>query len=704
MDKNKTIVWLQMEYKRAAAMLPLILRRAIILTVVCLIAASIIAFCAKIVWIKDGEGPKLRIGYTAEENVVTNLAVSYVQNMESIQSICSLEAVTEQEGKQLLESGELSALIVLPPNIMNEILSGSNTPATLYLPQKGSGAPSEGGLRTVTELLFEELATAGIGMLGTAQAEIYAVGAVFQELSAEGLQFLYDDINQFNLTTVTGREKLFQTKTLSLTENDTYVVYYGSAFLTVYGLFAGLFFGVFCKRSSLQQTMVAKRIGVGYAAQFVSRCQAGFLLMFVTLLLPFGLLRILLPKLDMSLTIHLTLSGIVGLFLMILFLTVYFMMIYQIVEKRESALVVIGVLAMLQAYLSGCLIPSVLLPHAIATIGKLLPASMVKKGFTMVLTGDAQELQYVVTGLLLWGLLLFLIAVWSMQCDEKRNVNARMHKRRINKKISVPSLGMVLFRRFLHRRSIWLSLFCILVLSAAIMKMEQNAQTQIKVAVYDTSGDFTELLCAYNGLVQFQMYESDAKVRDAVQKGKVECGYILPSMLTDKMTTQKAKREIIVYQDADAVAVPVVNEIIFERIFHQVSFMWFMDYLIQNNSIEQTGMDIEHLKTVITDCFRKEIQGETTFQFEIQRFNTNSQDAENMNASTKSNQTKRTIYPSYLAAIIAVVLCTLQGFWQVIIDLKEQSFYRQNRFVFSMFTLLYPILLGVLCAFLILQK
>ena len=161
--------------------------------------------------------------------------------------------------------------------------------------------------------------------------------------------------------------------------------------------------------------------------------------MFVTLLLPFGLLRILLPKLDMSLTIHLTLSGIVGLFLMILFLTVYFMMIYQLVEKRESALVVIGVLAMLQAYLSGCLIPSVLLPHAIATIGKLLPASMVKKGFTMVLTGDAQELQYVVTGLLLWGLLLFLIAVWSMQCDEKRNVNARMHKSRNNKKNSVPS-------------------------------------------------------------------------------------------------------------------------------------------------------------------------------------------------------------------------------------------------------------------------
>lgn len=97
MNENKTIVWLQMEFKRAAAMLPLILRRAMILTAVCLIVAGMIAFCVKTMWAKHSEEPKLRIGYTAEENMVTNLAVSYVQNMESIQSICSLEAVTEQE-------------------------------------------------------------------------------------------------------------------------------------------------------------------------------------------------------------------------------------------------------------------------------------------------------------------------------------------------------------------------------------------------------------------------------------------------------------------------------------------------------------------------------------------------------------------------------------------------------------------------------
>lgn len=674
-------------------MLPLILRRAMILTAVCLIATGMIAFCVKVVWAKDSEGPKLRIGYTAEENMVTNLAVSYVQNMESIQSICSLEAVTEQEGKQLLESGVLSALIVLPPDVMNEILSGSNTPATLYLPQKDTSGVADGGLRAVGELLFEELATAGMGMLGTAQAEIYVAEEIFQELSAEVLQSLYDDINQFNLKTVTGREKLFQTKTLSLTENDTYVVYYGSAFLTVYGLLAGLFFGAFCKRSSLQQTMVAKRIGVGYAVQFAVRCQVGFLLMFLTLLLPFGLLIVILPRLDKFLTIHLTFPGIIALFFMILFLTVYFMMIYQLVEKRESALVVIGVSAVLQAYLSGCFIPSVLLPQAVVSIGKLLPAAMLKKGFTIVLTGEAQNLEYVVIGILSWGLLLFLVAVWSMKNGEKRNTCVRQKVTARN--ISVPSLGMVLFRRFLHRKSIWLSLLCIFVLSVSIIKVEQNSQAQIRAAVYDVSGAFTELLCAYDGLVQFEMYESDVKVQDAVRKGKVECGYILPATLADEMAAQEAKREIIVYQDSDAVAVPVVNEILFERIFRQVSFTWFVDYITQMEVVGQTEMNAAHVKAVAADCFYKEIEDGTTFRFEVQRLNMESRAPENQ-------QTKRTVYPSYLVAAIAVALCTLQGILQVIMDFRKQNFYRQNRLVVSALTLFYPVLLGVLCAVFIL--
>ncbi len=47
MDKNnKNQIWLQMEYKRAAVMLPLILKRAGIFAAVCLAVAGMLVFCA----------------------------------------------------------------------------------------------------------------------------------------------------------------------------------------------------------------------------------------------------------------------------------------------------------------------------------------------------------------------------------------------------------------------------------------------------------------------------------------------------------------------------------------------------------------------------------------------------------------------------------------------------------------------------------
>ncbi|MDE6942688.1 MAG: ABC transporter permease, partial [Lachnospiraceae bacterium] len=390
-----------MEYKRAAVMLPSILKRAIMLAAVCLAAAGVAVFCAGVLQGDRDEGNRLRVGYTAKADPLTDLAVAYIQNIESIKSFCSLEAVTEQEGRRLLESGELSALIVLPEDVVNEILSGSNTPAVLYLPERHGGAAS-GGLGAVGSVLLEEIASAGMGMLATAQAEIYASDAILHTLSSEyAPESMYDDINRFNLQMAAGREKLFRTRTLSLTENDTYVVYFGSALFTVYVLSAGLFFGKYCKRSSLQQTMADRRVGVCYAAQLLARCLAGSALMAAVLLLPslavFVLNRI--PRADSvpadPIAIAVTWQGMASLFLITGFMTVYFMTIYQIVEKRESALVVTGILAVLQAYLSGCLIPTVLLPDAAAAVGAFLPASMVKRGFTIVLTGDVQSFPYV---------------------------------------------------------------------------------------------------------------------------------------------------------------------------------------------------------------------------------------------------------------------------------------------------------------------
>ena len=670
-------------------MLPSILRKAILLGVVCLAAAGMIAFCAMMMH-RQGDGEaKLKIGYTAPSNQLTDLAVSYVQSMESVQSICSLEAVTASEGKQRLENGELAAWIVLPEDLINEILSGSNTPATLYL-RENTG--SVGGIEAVGSILFEELASAGIGMLGTAQAEIYAVDSMIREFAleeeTEGLrQTLYDDINDFNLRTVAGREKIFHTKTLSLTGNDTVAVYYGSAFCTIYVLFAGLFLGAFCKRGNLQQTMADRRLGVCYMQQFGARCQAGAFLMAVVLMLPCTVYFI--PQVREVLEVRMTMQGGILLLWILVFVAVYHMMIYQVIEKQESALVVIGVLAILQSYLSGCLIPSVLLPEAVAAVGRFLPAALIKEGFTILFTGEPRAFYEIAWGLGIWGAVFILIAVLSMHMGARDSRTAGL--RQTSEKIHVPSLGMVLFRRLLHRKSMWISLAAIVVLSVFILRMERDSEIQIRAAVCDESGAFQELIAAYDGLVVFEQYESDTAVQRAVQRGDVDCGYVLPETLAAKMTTQHARREILVYQDADAVAVPVVNEILFERIFRQVSCKWFEEYLLQSSIIQKAGVGEAHLRERVTAFFHEELSAGTTFRFEIRRIGT----------LDKAAADDPTVYPVYWVAAAAVVLCALQGIWQVAADLAAQQFYRQNRAVVSAWTFALPVMLGVLCAVLL---
>ncbi|MDE6984895.1 MAG: ABC transporter permease, partial [Lachnospiraceae bacterium] len=697
-----------MEYRRAHVMLPSILHRAVILAAVCLAAVGVIAFCVGVFQGKNPDRQKLRIGYTAQENKMTNLAVAYVQGMESFQSLCSLEAVAEQEGKQMLESGELSALVVLPEDVVNEILSGSNTPATLYLPGEGGRAAS-GGAGAVGSLLFEELAAAAMGMLGTAQAEIYASGALLQKLAetygAEAvlsgndiLQGMYDDINQFNLAAAAGREAQFQVKTLSLTENDTYAVYYGSAFLTVYVMLGGLFLGGYCKRSSLQQTMADRRVGVGYAVQLGARCLSGARLMLVVTLLPF--LAFVIPQVREVLSVAISFKGMFCLIFIIYFMTIYYMFLYQIVEKRESALVVIGAAAVIQAYLSGCLIPSVLLPVAVRAVGRLLPASMVKQGFTILFTGNDQVFSYVAAGLFAWGALLYLCTVLSMRLGE-RNRSAADRLQASARTYRIPSLGMVLLRRLLRRKSMWFSLGFVAVLSAVILQMEQRSDIQIRAAVYDASGEYEALLGAYEGVVAFELCGSDEAVRRAVLRGEAECGYVLPETLGEDMKALRAKREILVYQRADAVAVPVVNEILFERIFRRVSFDWFADYLAQQPAVTASGVDAKALRALAAECFDGELLAGTTFRLEIRRLDPRDAGVPPQD-SAEQDARQRTMYPVYLVAAVAVGLCVLQGAVQVVTDVRDKNFYKRSRLAVSALTLLLPTALGLLCALVIL--
>lgn len=665
-------IWMKTEFKRAVVTLPAILKKAVLLLLVCSMAAGAAAFCATA---HDADASRMRLGYVASDNALTDMVVAYVQEIESVKELCSIERVSdEEEGLRLLQEGELAVLAVLPDDIVGEILTGSNAPVTVYM--GADNALGNGSYANVKSLLFQELADAAVGMLETAQAEIYAVpyilgGELFADV--ELVQSLYDDINRFNLITVTGREELFRTKTVSMTENDTYVIYYGSALLTLYLLFVGVFLRDFFCRSDLWENILEKRFGISRSWQVICGFLAGLLPMAVTGFLPFVALVVpyvgghfhVVPSWSMAcLMLLATVLGVM-----------YFMLIYRALGEGRNALLAIGILTVIQGYLSGCLVPSALLPDLVYGVGKYLPAAYVKSAFTVILSGDAQRLSSAVSGLLVWSIVLFAAnlakAYSNVPHYDRASKWAKLSK---SGAVRVPPVILVLLKRMLLRRGVLVSLALMAAISVFIARLEEKSDTTLYAAVFDESGEYEKLLCAHEGFARFQVCESADEVAELVLRGKAECGYVLPQDLTKDLAALRANRTVTVYEGVDSVCVPLVNEVLFNAIFRHASLAWYEDYM------SEFGRDSAFAQKTIA----RQIELGKTFAIEFVMVGKNG-------AAAPAVGNKRT-YPVLTVVAAAVILCGVQGLLTAMDDSRRGRFYKRGRIKLMVLTIALPML------------
>lgn len=398
-------IWLKTEYKRAVYLLPYVLQRAAILAVL----TGMLVFCGQ-KWIDNGQNQVVQIGYVAGEDTLTRMAVSYVENMESVKNWCRLVPVKEAEGERMLAEGELTALILLPEDVVEEILYGGNAPAQLYLSENAEAFG----------LMFEELAAAGIGLLQTAQAEIYATHAL-TELFGEGnasLSDMYSQIDAFNLNIAMNREQFFRIRSLSLTGSESFAVYYGGALLTLYLVLAGLFFGPYLKRNVQEQHILSVRRGISFSLQLAGRMLPTMMLLFITFFLPAAFWMF--PGVRHVLRPVLTLRGAILLLLTLGCAAVLLQFLYQLADSAGTAVLIVGVVTLFMGYSSGCLIPSSLLPESINRLAAFLPTTYMKNAFSYLFSGDESRFASTAAGLVLSMVFLYMAACLVMKMAEKR--------------------------------------------------------------------------------------------------------------------------------------------------------------------------------------------------------------------------------------------------------------------------------------------
>lgn len=410
---------ISLEWKRALKVLPLMLAETLIL---CVFLGMFLFLCQKL-FFTDSFLQRIPIGLVMEEeNKMTELALSYLEGMESISSACEFRKMSPEEGQRALERGEIAALMVLPEEMMEAILDSRNYPVKVYFPRNSS----------LGALLIKELTDAGAGMLSVAQAEIYAAYDMnFSLGNLEELSKLEKDINLFNMKFAMARERLIRIRTLQISEEIPLLTHYLASGITLLLMLWGIACGRFLKGDNQAFGRQLLRAGVRRWQWMLAKLSGTLLVLGIGAICIFGLLAVLRPKLGMpgmsgmpgmpGIEAGITAAGLPGLAVMLLCIAALLLFCYQAAPGRSSGMILIFIITIVIIFVSGGFIPAVFLPESLNSLAKWLPGNAFIQVIASLLgafdTGSGLQSSLLV--LLAWSGLFYLASLLINMCKRE---------------------------------------------------------------------------------------------------------------------------------------------------------------------------------------------------------------------------------------------------------------------------------------------
>lgn len=409
--------YLYVEIKKMVGMFPRMLLQAIML----MILIGAIAFCGAKTMEKEPLAVRADIGVVVrEENMMTTMALGYVENLESATQICHFVQMTEEEGFRSLEKGDIAALIVLPEQLVEGIMNGTNPSVEVYFPKNA-------GLEA---MLLRELTESGAGLLRVAQAQIYGAYDVAVEYGlTEQLSVMQGEIDSYNLAFALDRLSIYQEETVSATGKMSMIQFYAASGAVLFLLLTGMaVYPVVQKEPQAFRKQLARQ-GTGEAWQSFCKWLCGFLCMGLLGCVAWIMLKIAgifapeaAEKLFFSLTggrrnLHIGVQAGVVLLIVITAAT-FIYLIYSLAGSRSGAVLVIFLLSVVMIYLSGGLVPSMFLPKAMQVIGDKLPTAYLIRAAGGILTGyQSGILGQCVAGMVCYTVVFGVVSFWLRRRD-----------------------------------------------------------------------------------------------------------------------------------------------------------------------------------------------------------------------------------------------------------------------------------------------
>lgn len=389
------LIFWKLEWKRACQRLPQMFAGA---TVLLFLAASV-AFLASGLLYGDAAAGRITVGVVMpEEDVLAKKVISMMESLDSVSSMCDFQYLDREAAEEGLKGGELFAVMEIPEQLVEGIMDGTNPPVRVLLPVH-AGTES---------LIFRELTEAGAGILGSAQAGIYAGDELCRIYGLEtSVLQLESELNRIFLSYSLPREDYFRYYKLAATGDIDTLTFYGISAYVVFLFLAAIPASGYLLSWKKVMKQKLRMAGIGGGERAAARAAGlGSLYLMVTagiwaaVAAANGVLSFFTVP-DTVLTqlcragsgllaagpAKLCCMGAAAAFVCLgaaAFVTV----LYQLAGTMLGGIMLLFLMITAEHFLSGGFLPMVFLPVSVQAAAPFLPSSVLMDGVRMIVTGS----------------------------------------------------------------------------------------------------------------------------------------------------------------------------------------------------------------------------------------------------------------------------------------------------------------------------
>lgn len=571
---------------------------------------------------------KVNIGIAIPEGEsISRLATQYISSMDSVRSVCDFYYLDEQEAVEQLKQGTLQAVVVLPEGFYHDVQVGINPPAQIYFPKDAAQNTQ----------VFEELVTAGVSFLQTAEAGVYAAldTASYYGIELQGAG-LGDTIAYLFVNQMLKRDSIYSARMLSSMGNLSVAEYYYAAGLVILLMMCGIQFGfLYGKRNRSVEDKLKIR-GVGSIRQSVVKILVMTEFLYVTgLLYYFAGIGIA----GWTKTYFVFYQGTTwyALLLLCLGIAIYFHVLYELSGSSSQAAVFVFAVNVITIIGAGVLIPEAYLGKEIAGISHFLPMKYWNVYAAGMLEGElskdsvAGTVFFLLMGMAAGGFLSWGNGKNGQQsrshsepeiCEQSRdNIRSRMHARTdVCENIKKVPMGFVYYKLqlklWLKHRICWLQILFLVLLLLVIggIHIPDTKNSSIGLAGV-TSGitqTIADRLMQKRDVYQFTTYKGTEELEQAVEAGELECGFVFDKEFAKQYEEGSFTDSITYVYTPFTTKGMAVRETVYGTVLEL-----YGEKLLQQNQETIVGQSSEEISAMLADRYEYYLNSDAIFHTEV---------------------------------------------------------------------------------------